>query len=46
VLSRNIVIPAKIFYEETRKPRTIKKISWFPGFLMNLFLAAASLKRS
>jgi hypothetical protein len=26
------------FYCETGKPRIIKKISWFPGFLMELFL--------
>jgi hypothetical protein len=26
------------FYYETRKPRIIEKISWFPGFLMELFL--------
>jgi hypothetical protein len=31
---------AKIFYEEAGKPRTIGKNSWFPGFLMELFLVA------
>jgi hypothetical protein len=29
------------FYYETRKPGIIKKISWFPGFLMELFLVAS-----
>jgi hypothetical protein len=33
---------AKIFYEEARKPRNIGKNSWFPGFLMELFLVAAT----
>jgi hypothetical protein len=28
------------FYYETRKPRIIGKISWFPGFVMELFLVA------
>jgi hypothetical protein len=28
------------FYCETRKPRIIGKISWFPDFLMELFLVA------
>ena len=28
------------FYYETRKPGIIEKISWFPGFLMELFLVA------
>jgi hypothetical protein len=28
------------FYYETRKPKIIEKISWFPGFLMELFLVA------
>src|ERR1035438_6898556 len=28
------------FYYETRKPGIIGKISWFPGFLMELFLVA------
>ena len=29
-----------LFYYETRKPGIIEKISWFPGFLMELFWAA------
>jgi hypothetical protein len=28
------------FYYETRKPGIIEKISWFPGFLMELFWVA------
>jgi hypothetical protein len=28
------------FYDETRKPGIIEKISWFPGFLMELFWVA------
>jgi hypothetical protein len=28
------------FYYETRRPRIIGKNSWFPGFLMELFLVA------
>jgi hypothetical protein len=37
---------AKIFFEEARKPRTIGKNFWFPGFLMELILGAASLRCS
>jgi len=29
------------FYEETRNPRIIGMKSWFPGFLMEMFLVAA-----
>ena len=35
-------IPRRFFYNETRKPRTIGKNSWLPGFLMELLLVAAS----
>jgi hypothetical protein len=42
VLSRNLVTCREDFFcEEARKPRTIGKNSWFPGFLMELFLVAA-----
>ena len=41
MLSRNLVTCREDFYEEARKPGTIGKNSWFPGFLMELFLVAA-----
>jgi hypothetical protein len=41
LLSRNFAKSREDFYEEARKPRIIRKHSWFPGFLMDLFLVAA-----
>jgi len=41
VISQHRHIPRRFFYKEARKPRTIGKNSWFPGFLMELILVAA-----
>jgi hypothetical protein len=40
-ISQHRHIPRRFFYEEARKPGTIGKKSWFPGFLMELILVAA-----
>jgi hypothetical protein len=41
LLSRHIVTCREDFNKETMKPRTSKKNSCFPGFLMNLYLVAS-----
>jgi len=45
-ISQHRHIPRRFFYEEAKKPRTIGKNFWFPGFLMELILGAASLRCS